>query len=352
MANETIEKFFCNECKRHNRHFIRAEHKNEEHDYRSGTDLTSRYLIAECCGCEHVALIRKTHFSENVDQFQDPSTGAVYLEKLWDEEIYPPVTYRASPTWFDDLPDDTLRAISAEIYKSLQSGSYYLATFGSRTLIDRLIVLTVGDKGNFPRGLQALQDEGKLSLHEREILSPIVDAGNAAAHRGWAPTKEQIAVILDTVEGLIHRLLVLPKLAEELEEAVPSRNAGVKVVAGKPVVTVNDKIDAAPKHLRAIYDELSRMLRGLGDDVTVHPQKHYMAFRRNRNFASVQIYNQKRVVRVYLNLDPDTVELYPTMMRDVRQIGHFGTGDLEITIKSMEDLKKVSPMIIASFDAS
>lgn len=270
----------------------------------------------------------------------------------WEEVIYPPVTYRNPPPWFEDLPDPTLRTISEEIYKSLQTGSNYLATFGSRTLIDRLIVLTVGDKGNFPKGLQALQDGGMLSLHEREILTPVVDAGNAAAHRGWTPTKEQIAVILDTVEGLIHRLLVLPKLAEELEEAVPSRGGGGKAKLEKPVITVKDKIDAAPKDLRAIYDELGGKLRALGDDVTAHPQKHYIAFRRNRNFASVQIYNQKRVVRAYLNLDPDTVDLDPIIMRDVRQIGHFGTGDLEITLKSKKDIEKVSDLIKRSYELS
>ncbi|WP_425441123.1 hypothetical protein [Ruegeria marina] len=63
-----------------------------------------------------------------------------------------------------------------------------------------------------------------------------------------------------------------------------------------------------------------------------------MAFRRNRNFASVQIYNQKRVVRVYLNLDPDDVKINPSMMRDVRQKGHLGTGDLEVTIRSKKDI--------------
>lgn len=351
MTEEKIERFFCNDCKRPTRHFIRAEHKRENYNTRSGTSLTSRYVIAECCGCEDVALVRMKHFSEHYDYYEDPTTGKQHREASWDEEIYPPVTYRPSPIWFDDLPDDTLREISAEIYKSLQSDSHYLATFGSRTLIDRLIVLTVGDKGNFPKGLQALQDGGMLSQHERDILNPVVDAGNAAAHRGWAPTKEQIAVILDTVEGLIHRLLVLPKLAEELEEAVPSRGGG-KVKAGKPVVTVKDKIDAAPKDLRAIYDELAGKLRALGDDVTVHPQKHYMAFRRNRNFASVQIYNQKRIVRVYLNLDPDAVELDRAVMRDVRQIGHFGTGDLEITLKSKKDIEKVFALIETSYDLS
>lgn len=347
-----IEKFFCNQCKRPTRHFVRAEHRVDDCDKKSGTSLSSRYLVAECCGCENVSLVRKTHFSEHIDYYEDPLSGKQYVEPIWEEEIYPPVTYRPSPPWFEDLPDDTLRDISAEIYKSLQSGSHYLATFGSRTLIDRLIVLTVGDKGNFAKGLQALQEEGKLSPQEREILDPVVQAGNAAAHRGWAPTKEQIAVILDTVEGLIHRLLVLPTLAEELREAVPDRAGGGKPHAPKAVATVKDKIEAAPKELRAIYDELAGKLVALGDDVTVHPQKHYMAFRRNRNFASVQVYNQKCVVRVYLNLDPEAVAFDATMMRDVRQIGHFGTGDLEVTLRSKQDVEKIASFIAASYDAS
>ncbi|WP_306026539.1 DUF5655 domain-containing protein [Oceaniradius stylonematis] len=350
MTEDRIERFFCNACKQKTKHFIRGEYN--KHDGDAAYWYKHRMLIIECCGCENLELVKMTLFSEDVEYFDNPNTGEPDSEGKWDEVIYPPVTYRNPPTWFEDLPDPTLRAISDEIYNSLQTGSNYLATFGSRTLIDRLIVLTVGDKGNFPKGLQALQDGGMLSQHERDILNPVVDAGNAAAHRGWAPTKEQIAVILDTVEGLIHRLLVLPKLAEELEEAVPSRGGGGKAKAGKPVVTVKDKIDAAPKDLRAIYDELAGKLRALGDDVTVHPQKHYMAFRRNRNFASVQIYNQKRVVRVYLNLDPDAVELDPAMMRDVRQIGHFGTGDLEITLKSKKDIEKVSALIETSYEAS
>jgi predicted transport protein len=111
-------------------------------------------------------------------------------------------------------------------------------------------------------------------------------------------------------------------------------------------------VPAAPKDLRPIYDELASRLKSLGDDVTVHPQKHYMAFRRNRNFASVQIYNQKKVVRVYLNLDPDVVEPNGRSIRDVRQIGHFGTGDLEITIKTKEDIEAAAGLLKASYEAS
>ena len=309
-------------------------------------------LIVECCGCEHLAFVKQTHYSKEIALHRDRVSGEEIVVPLWDVSIYPPVTYRAPPRWFEDLPDPTLHKISREIYKSLETESHYLATFGSRTLIDRLIVLTVGDKGNFVKGLKALQDKGKISQHERDILEPVIQAGHAAAHRGWEPSKEQLKFILDTVEGLIYRLLVLPSLAEQLEGAVPNKGGGAKSKLGGQIVTVTEKIETAPKDLRRLYDELVNRLVSLGEDVTVHPQKYYISFRRNWNFASVQIYNRKKLIRAYLNIDPDQVEIDHKFMRDVRQIGHYGTGDLEVTIKSKKDTDRVFELIELSYQNS
>lgn len=349
MTGENVERFFCNNCKQKTRHFVRAEYN--KHDQNEVFWDKQRMLIIECCGCENVALVKLTLSSEDVIDFDDPITGEPDSEGKWDEVIYPPVTYRAAPPWFEDLPDPTLREISHEIYKSLQTESHYLATFGSRTLIDRLIVLTVGDKGNFAKGMAALRDEGKISQHERDILEPVVQAGHAAAHRGWAPTKEQLAIILDTVEGLIHRLLVLPKLAEELEEAVPGRGVSKKAKLND-LKTIKQKIDLAPKKLRALYNILSARLIHLGGDIRMTYQKHYVAFRRNRNFASIQIYNRKGVLRLYLNVDPDKIVLQSGFTRDVRQIGHYGSGGLEVTISSENDIAKAADLMAASYEGS
>jgi predicted transport protein len=349
MSDDKIEKFFCNRCSGITNHFVRGEYNRDESFADESIRTYDRLLIVECCGCENLALVKMTATTEDLFYYEDPDTKETMAELIWDKVIYPPVTYRAPPTWFEDVPDPTLRQISEEIYKSLQTESNYLATFGSRTLIDRLILLTVGDKGNFVAGLNALQDEGKISQHERDILQPVIQAGHAAAHRGWAPTREQLTTILDTVEGLIRRLLVLPKLAEELEGAVPGRDGVVAAQPNQRTLTMKDKIESAPDELKEIYDELVTKLNDLGDDVTVHPQKHYIAFRRNRNFASVQIYNQIKVVRVYLNIDPDGVEIDAKNMRDVRQIGHFGTGDLEITITSKRDIEIISELIQSSY---
>ena len=211
VEENQIERIFCNSCGQKTKHFVRAKHtSNEIIDEYEDIGFKQEMRIVECCGCEHLAFLSRSHFSEDVHNDYDPETGEMVTIPIWDETIYPPVTFRTLPAWFEDLPDNTLLQISGEIYKSLQTESLYLATFGSRTLLDRLLVLTVGDKGSFEGGLSALVDEGKMSTHEREILEPVLQAGHAAAHRGWAPTREQLKTILDTVEGLIHRLLVLP----------------------------------------------------------------------------------------------------------------------------------------------
>lgn len=346
-----IEKYHCNSCGQPTRHFVRGEHSNIDEDEEYGVSVVERLLIVECCGCEHFSFVRKSHFSEDVDYRTHPISGETQRIAHWEEELYPPPTYRVPPQWFEDLPDETMRDISKEIYKSLQTESMFLAAFGSRTLLDRLIVLTVGDQHNFKKGLQALLDKGIIGQHERDILEPIVQAGHAAAHRGWAPNRDQLKTILDTVENLVHRLLVLPKLAEELEEAVPGRNTGG--LKGPPsTLTMKQKIEAAPQSLKAVHDELHKTLCSFGEDVTVRPQKHYVAYKRSRNFASLQIYNQKRVVRVYLNIDPTTVSEEREGVRDVRQVGHYGTGDLELTIKSRKDIERLSDLLRGSYDNS
>ena len=157
-----IEQIFCNSCGQKTRHFVRAEHTVTKHEEIDGTSFTQVMKIVECCGCEHVAFSKRSHFSEHVEYDHHPITGETQVVPLWDEAIYPPVTYRSPPPWFEDLPDLTLRQISEEVYKSLQSESLYLATFGSRTLLDRLLILIVGDKGNFDKGLTALVSEGKI----------------------------------------------------------------------------------------------------------------------------------------------------------------------------------------------
>ena len=57
-------------------------------------------------------------------------------------------------------------------------------------------------------------------------------------------------------------------------------------------------------------------------------------------------------ILMYVKVDPDTVALEPGFTRDMRGIGHYGTGDLEIVLYSYEDFEKAKPYIEKSYEAN
>jgi predicted transport protein len=116
--------------------------------------------------------------------------------------------------------------------------------------------------------------------------------------------------------------------------------------------TVSQLHEQAPEDLRNLYDALEAYLLSLGDDVTKATTQFYYAFRRIKNFACVEVRPQAKKLLVYLKTDPDSISLEPGFARDVTKIGHFGTGNLEVTIGSTHDLERAQPLILASYQAS
>lgn len=114
--------------------------------------------------------------------------------------------------------------------------------------------------------------------------------------------------------------------------------------------SVSQQIAEAPPSLRDLYEAIADHLTAAGDDVTVKATEFYVAFRRIKNFACVEMRNQMGKVLVFLKVDPSTVSLEPGFTRDVRKVGHFGTGDLEVTITSADDLSKAIPLFDRSYN--
>ncbi|MCC5579246.1 DUF91 domain-containing protein [Microtetraspora sp. AC03309] len=129
-----------------------------------------------------------------------------------------------------------------------------------------------------------------------------------------------------------------------------AQNGGAKAPA--QAKTVTELLAQAPPSLADLYGELEAYVEGIGDDVTKKVLKLYFAFRRIKNFACVEVHPKNHTLLVYLKVDPDEVELEDGFSRDVRKIGHFGTGDLELRIRNRADLEKALPFVQASYDAS
>jgi predicted transport protein len=112
--------------------------------------------------------------------------------------------------------------------------------------------------------------------------------------------------------------------------------------------TAEEQLVGAHPEIRALYEALSSHLLALGDDVQEKHLKVYVAFRRLKNFACVVPYRDKLLVM--LKLDPDTVALEAGFSRNVRDIGKWGTGDLELTLRSQTDMERALPLLERSYN--
>lgn len=114
------------------------------------------------------------------------------------------------------------------------------------------------------------------------------------------------------------------------------------------VKTFAEWLQVAKPEILMTYEALRQVLLEAGDDVTEKPAKLYMAYKRTRNFATLT-YGNMSEIRLYLHLNPSEVELQDNM-RDGRQFGHWGTGDLEIKIRRLEDVAQAEPLIAQAYE--
>ncbi|MER6833444.1 DUF5655 domain-containing protein [Streptomyces cellulosae] len=103
--------------------------------------------------------------------------------------------------------------------------------------------------------------------------------------------------------------------------------------------------------LADLVEAVDEALLGLGDGVSRVQRKQYRAYQRLRNFACV-CPPQKTKLLVYLKADPKEVGLMPGFTRDVTGLGHHGTGDLEVQLRSERDVERAMELFRASYAAA
>ncbi|MFB6517299.1 DUF5655 domain-containing protein [Streptomyces sp. NPDC056401] len=141
-----------------------------------------------------------------------------------------------------------------------------------------------------------------------------------------------------------NELLALEPVASVVANGAARSEWRPQKAASSPAVHI-DTGGVSP--LRAALEEV---LLGFGDDVSRVDRKQYRAYRRLRNFACVSHAHQQEVV-VTLRISPKDVDLVPGFTRDVSQVGHHGTGDVEVRLRTEQHLRQAEPLLRMSYDA-
>jgi predicted transport protein len=116
--------------------------------------------------------------------------------------------------------------------------------------------------------------------------------------------------------------------------------------------TYGEFFEQADDGLKNLYHVVSDFIKNLGDDVQEKELKYYKAFKRIKNFVCLEIRPQTKCLLLYLRLDPEKVDFKTGLTRDVRGIGHYGTGDVEVKISNIDDFEQTKHLIIKSYEAS
>jgi len=111
--------------------------------------------------------------------------------------------------------------------------------------------------------------------------------------------------------------------------------------------SLTENLALATPEIRALYEQTTSLLLSLGDDVQQKGLKLYTAFRRLKNFACVIAYPNRLLIT--LKLDPGTVTFEEGFSRDVSQVGHWGTGDVELCLLGPLDLQRAQALLERSY---
>ncbi len=138
-------------------------------------------------------------------------------------------------------------------------------------------------------------------------------------------------------------------IALETVASVAGRTAAPKPRRGRN--TAPEGIRTKAGVVTELAQAVDEVLIGLGEGVTRVQRKQYAAYQRLRNFACV-CPPQRTKLLVYLKVDPRTVDLVPGFTRDVTGLGHHGTGDLELQLRTEQDLERAQDLFRLSYAAA
>lgn len=131
------------------------------------------------------------------------------------------------------------------------------------------------------------------------------------------------------------------KLAKEAKDALAEKMVG-------PDKPYSEVVAGLPPTLTDLLASLEGYTLSLGDDVQRKELRLYVAFKRLKNFAT--LVPQRSRLLLYLHLDPAKVTKLLPNAKDMSHKGHWGTGDVEVSLVSHADLEAAKPFIAEAYE--
>ncbi|MBD8107909.1 DUF4145 domain-containing protein [Erwinia persicina] len=193
-------------------------------DRRNSVQWGTVYRLLQCKGCDTVFYHSKSWDSEDFDYDYDDE-GQTVITSNYRYETYPR-SLEHRPQWIEDIAaiDYQLYLLLNEVYQAYNNESYILASIGLRTAFDRTSqVLNILPTLSLGKKVEKLAEDGYIGETEKSQLLIVTNAGNAAAHRAWSPTKSEFKSLLTITEDFIRRSVLRDDSIIKIAGKIPSK---------------------------------------------------------------------------------------------------------------------------------
>ena len=107
--------------------------------------------------------------------------------------------------------------------------------------------------------------------------------------------------------------------------------------------SVDERLEGKPEPIRELFYMAQEYIISLDSAIDEIPRKNYVAYKTSQNIVCIEV--QKGRIFIYVKINPKTLPDLPTTGTDVSNTGHFGTGDLQLDVKTEADLEIAKPFI-------
>jgi predicted transport protein len=128
---------------------------------------------------------------------------------------------------------------------------------------------------------------------------------------------------------------------------IPSEET--KIEPGQETFSVEDHLEEKTEQIKTLFTAFQERLFALGDEgeIIEKPNKMYISYKHGKNFCEVKIQSQE--LKMWLDIVKQDLIDPHDLARDVSEVGHHGTGDVEVKLSSMDDIDKVMTLIEQSY---
>jgi predicted transport protein len=129
------------------------------------------------------------------------------------------------------------------------------------------------------------------------------------------------------------------------KEKVPEAEIISDEVDEEIIYTIDDHLKGKTEDVKILFDTLRERIFALNTDgdILEKPNKLYLSYKHGKNFCEVRL--QSKELKIWLDIQYNELDDPKQFGRDVSNVGHHGTGQVETKLGSLAELETVMYLI-------